>query len=135
MPCDYALVRSVHQIPDCTNSSRISRVLFSFHQNEKIRFAKEFLSILIEIFSMVLNTTEFHGVQYHGKISIKSTQIIRQTLFFHFNKIKAIPWKFLTDGYNLEFDTQTFCILFIWSMICIGISVLFGRQRRHFIMV
>ncbi len=35
------------------------------------------------------------------------TKIHGQTLFFHFDEMKTIPWKFWTDGYNLEFDTQT----------------------------
>ena len=59
--------------------------------------------------STVLNTVEVHGIQYCGKkFDKKLTQIIVQTLFFCFDEMKTIPWKFQTDGYSLEFDAGTF---------------------------
>ncbi len=59
----------------------------------------------------------FHSSEYHlipwyvipwKKFRSKLTQIIGQTLFFHFDEMKTILWKFRIDVYNLEFDTWTF---------------------------
>ncbi len=44
----------MYQIPDCSHPSRISMVLFSFYQNEKIRFAQQFVSILGKVFNALL---------------------------------------------------------------------------------
>ena len=38
------------------------------------------------------------------KICSKLIKIIVQTLFFHFDEMETIPWKFRTDGYSLNFD-------------------------------
>ena len=43
-----------------------------------------------------------------GKFRSKLTQIIAQTLFFHFDEMKTILWILRTDGYNMEFDVRTF---------------------------
>ncbi len=49
----------------------------------------------------------FYGIEYHRirryslpwkKFQSKLTQIIGQTLFFHFDEIKTIPWKFRQMG-------------------------------------
>ena len=67
-------LRFVRQIPDCTNPSGISMVLFSFNQNVKIRFVQEFVSIWIKFIprywippNSTVYTAELHGIQYCGK--------------------------------------------------------------------
>ena len=89
--------RFVCQIPHCTHLCGISTEFISFHQTQKTRFAKEFFAPWNLV---VFNTME--------KISIKIDNIIRQALFFHFDVLKTIPWKFWMDGYNLEFEARTF---------------------------
>ncbi len=97
------LIRFVRQIPDCTHLSRISMVLFSFHQNEKIRFLpKIFCQFWTKFFpwywipwnSLVFNTV--------GKIWTKNDTNHSANLIFSFwwneNNTVEIPDGWVQSG-------------------------------------
>ncbi len=99
------------------SNSRLYPSIRNFHSI--VFISSKLKNNVCPIICVKFDTNFFHGIEYRRipRCSIpwnyvwkKLTQFIAQTLFFHFDEMKTILWKFRTDGYSLEFYAWAFCL-------------------------